>query len=147
MNPEAVRLTETAVSKLTPTQALLVLVIMTMLFFISVYWTRWAARMGLAKPQPDDKADALVIARTDALIRQLSAELARIQDLKERYSTELEHIRIARVTLFLRANSFYDAAIAARTMVHEMQRQLQIEETRFEPLPTLPALEGLNSSS
>ncbi len=80
---------------------------------------------------PEDEASR----RTMALMDQLQEELARCRIMIERYGVEIDQLRQARLCLLSNVVELRDAAIAARALVHQLQRQSGFPETAFEPLP------------
>jgi hypothetical protein len=106
-----------------------------MILFIVGYMLR--KRLGLDNGPAGSKD---VVDRTNVLLDGLQQELARHQALLERYVAELEQLRTARLCLFIYAQQFLDAAIAGRTMVHELERKAGMAETVFSPLPSIAEL-------
>ncbi len=133
MNTEALQATEELASRLSPNQALAVIAIMPLVFFALFLWNR---RSGGA-----DAGQAIAVS-TNALIDNLVAQAQRIEAMQKSFAAELEQLRAARTMVFVRASAIRDQAVAARTMVHELQRQLGLPETVFDELPALPPLDG-----
>jgi len=73
--------------------------------------------------------------RTMQLVDQLQEELTRVRTLVDRYGGEIEQLRLMQLALRGRVQELRDAAIAGRTLAHQLQRQLGIAETPFDPLP------------
>ena len=73
--------------------------------------------------------------RTMELVDQLQEEIAKCRQLLERYGIDIDQLRRARVMMLLRLGELRDAAIAARTQVHHVERQFGLPETEFAPLP------------
>lgn len=73
--------------------------------------------------------------RADRLIDQLQEELGRAQNVVRAYEADIRQLRRARWELDDTLMGLRDAALAARTMVHELQRRLGEPETPFPPLP------------
>lgn len=72
------------------------------------------------------------------LVDQLQEELARVQAVVQGYSAEIERLRTARWALDDTLWQLRDAAIAARGMVHELERRMGVRETQFDRLPGHP---------
>ena len=80
---------------------------------------------------PADEVDN----RSMQLIDQLQEELRSCRDLVARYGDELEALRLARLSLLASVQEVWEAAVAARAMVHALERRAGVAETAFDPLP------------
>ena len=85
----------------------------------------------------DASGEAAAAAATSQVIAQVRTQLDWSQQQHDRYRVEIEQLRQYRYTLDERMAALFEAAIAARTMVHELQRRLGDPDTVFAPL-TLP---------
>lgn len=102
---------------------------------------KWAAEV-VTNWRADRRASGDSISEKMAsMIKLLSAELDRTTAISTRFGADLERLREARWTLEDQMQELRDQAIAARAMVHELQRRLGIAETDFPPLPH-PILAG-----
>ncbi len=108
-----------------------------------LYWAL-RKRMGLAEDAPGREGAQDLVERTNVLIDTMQAEIRRSQDLLKRYEVELEQLRTARFTVWQRLQMVTDrcqqlatAALAARTLLHELERRVGVPETSFASLPTL----------
>ena len=82
-------------------------------------------------------AEASLSTRTNALVDQLQEEVASARAALATYMTEINLLRRARWTLEDTMGELRDAATAARSMVHEMERRQGLPETLFTPLPRM----------
>jgi hypothetical protein len=123
-----------AVGRISPTQAFLVLVMIpgSVGLFALLKWI--AEVRGWAK-SPQDRASEDLTKRSRVLLDQMQRELDRSRSLADRYAEELDQLRIARLRLYGQYQDVRDAAIAARAMVHDMQRAQGVGRTDFPPLP------------
>ena len=80
---------------------------------------------------PEDEASR----RTMQLIDQLQEEVARCRTMLDRYGVDIDRLRQVRISLLGHIAELRDAAIAARTMVHGLERRAGLPETPFDPLP------------
>ena len=92
-------------------------------------WLRWFGWDPGVTPE-DETAR-----RTLELVDQLQEEIARCRQVLDRYGVDIDDLRRARLGLLLQLGKLRDAAIAARTQVHALERRFGIEETTFDPLP------------
>lgn len=76
-----------------------------------------------------------VTGQLNKLIDQLQEETARATATARAYEADLKLLRRARWGLDDTVAEIRNAALAARTMVHELQRRLGEAETLFPPLP------------
>ena len=109
-------------------------------------WLPWLSTAGVVlawvatthfKAREDGRASTDQITRQlSVLVDQMRSELARQQTTADRYRQDLELLRAARYGLEDRMEELRDQAVAARAMVHELQRRLGVDETGFPPLPS-----------
>jgi hypothetical protein len=90
-------------------------------------------RRNAAQAQVADQA----VGRTLSLVDQLQEELARANAGKDAVRAEIELLRAARWQLEDRWAEVREAAIAARAMVHDLQRCLGEDLTEFPPLSVI----------
>ena len=79
------------------------------------------------------------VQRTLSLVDQLQEELVRATGAQNSYKREIDLYRSVRWQLEERMAELRDAAVAARAMVHDLQRRLGEEATEFPPLPAIGA--------
>lgn len=79
---------------------------------------------------------------TTELLDKLHADLEAARALLDRYRADLEALRAARWALNDAMTDLHAAALAARAMVHELERRLGEPETPFSPLPPWPPPPG-----
>ena len=92
---------------------------------------------------PEDEASR----RTMQLIDQLQEELTRCRTLLDRYGVDIDQLRQARLSMLSHMVELRDAAIAARTMVHSLERQAGLPETPFEALPGVAPASGVGGET
>lgn len=68
--------------------------------------------------------------------------MARQTALADRYGAQIEELRGARMRLAAGWRELHGAAVAARAMVHELERAQGVPETPFSGLPPLLGLDG-----
>ena len=90
----------------------------------------WYSKVGVTRMQ----------ARRDRLdAGQQALQLVQsLQSAVSSYSAELEQLRKRRWSMDDMMQELHGAAIAARMMVHELERRLNMQPTAFEPLPPFP---------
>ena len=125
-----------AVSRISPTLAM-ALVIGLVALPALIPLLDWIGRVFAWGRAAEDAAKPAVDSQVMGLIDQLQEEVRRFRGLSDTYSAMLDQLRLARLTVFGEAQTLFSAAIAARTMVHQLQRQMGVPETAFEPLPEL----------
>jgi hypothetical protein len=125
-----------AVSRISPALAM-VLVIGLVAMPMLVPLLDWLGRVSAWGRTADKAADPGVDSQVMGLIDQLQEEVRRVRALSDSYAAMLDQLRMARLTLFGEAQTLFSAAIAARAMVHQLQRQMGVPETPFDPLPEL----------
>ncbi len=137
---DAFQMTEALAGRLTGAQALVA--IFTLPFLLGLFLAAWAMRkkLGLESEAAEPAGTKDIVDRTNALLDNLQEELRHSQALLQRYVVELDQLRTARLSLLMRSQQFLDAAVAGRTMVHELQRRMGVAETEFLPLPSLAEL-------
>ena len=69
------------------------------------------------------------------LFDSMQAELVRVRGMLGHYEDELEQLRAARTALTAQVQAIVDAAVAARVMVHSLERRLALPETEFHRCP------------
>ena len=74
------------------------------------------------------------------LVDQMQEELDRCRSLLSQYGIDLDQLRQARLLLMGHMLELREAAIAARTQVHALERRFGVTETPFDPLPTEVAM-------
>ncbi len=82
----------------------------------------------------DANGEAAIAAATTQVMVQIRAQLDWSQQQPDRYRAEIDQLRQLRYALDERMAALFEAAIAARTMVHELQRRLGEPDTVFAPL-------------
>ncbi len=124
------------VSRLSPTWAMVVVLVIVCLPAL-IPLLDWLGRV-FAWGRPADKsAEPAVDSQVMRLIDQLQEEVRRFRELSDTYAAMLDQLRLARLTVFGEAQTLFSAAIAARAMVHQLQRQMGLPEFAFDPLPEL----------
>ena len=81
------------------------------------------------------KAEDSLSVRLNTLVDQLQAERDHWAVSHRSLLTDLEQLRGARYALEDTLMQVRDGALAARVMVHDLERRLGLPETRFDPLP------------
>ncbi len=68
-------------------------------------------------------------------LQALRPEIARCRQLLDRYAADIDQLRQAKLAMLEHMADLRDAAIAARTQLHAVQRQFGVPETVFDRLP------------